>query len=274
MPFFKTFLLAVCATALACSQPMRDPDVDETVRMPEDMRTNLPSDTPLRIEIPTLRPWLGADEFVRNELPSWHESIRVVRWPSREPMEGRWVFSSAIPVSFTFEPSAPLPRGWYAMQVNFGTISVPRESGPGVHIRNGAAGQVVIDGWNTARFHVGSFPVLTLVGGVDVPRNGLDGGGGFRLEFSEQVTFEGDILPADPLRVTVNGLPIRCESPGWTCETPPTEGTVRVELTPLTGASLPLRYTGEGGRPVWVAQTGEWFGKNNVDDSVFTEEGL
>jgi hypothetical protein len=284
MPFFKTFLLAVCLTTLACSQPMPDPAVDETVRMPSDMQTNVLRGTPLVIEIPTLRPWASVEEFEREELPSWYESIRVVRWPSREPIRGSWFFARDYPATLTFRGS--MPPGWYAIQVNFGTIVVPRQSSPAVHLRNGTAGQVLIDGWNTARLHVGSLPVVGLRGGADVPRDGRDGGGEFSLGVSEPIEFERDIPAADLLRVSVNGVPIRCQPYGpiipagrflgasWTCETPPSEGTVRAELMPLTGASTPLRYGGEGGQPIWVVQTGEWFGLNTIDDSVFAEPGL
>ena len=101
--------LVLCLAALGCSQPQFRPAVDITVRMPFDMNTNLPGDTPLVIEIPDLQPWASVDEFTREELPSWRESMRVVRWPSREPIEGRWVFSNTLPLSFTFEPTGRLP---------------------------------------------------------------------------------------------------------------------------------------------------------------------
>jgi len=277
------------STALGCPQPAQDPPrpaVDETVRMPFDMNTNLPGDTPLVIEIPLLEPWASVDEFTREELPSWRESMRVVRWPSREPIEGRWVFSNTLPLSFTFEPTGRLPVGWYAMQVNFGTIVVPRGTAPESAVRQGGAGQTLDDGWTTARFHVGSLPIGSLRGRVDSPRDGRDGGGWFGLGFSEQIEFEHEIPSADLLRVTVNGVPIHCEpfwptiqagrflGASWTCETPTSEGTVRAELMPLTGVSLSVRYGGDGGRPSWIGPTDAWLGGPLVDDSIFLEEGL
>ena len=278
-------MLAICITALACSQPMPDPAVDETVRMPSDMQTNVVRGTPLVIEIPTLRPWASVEEFEREELPSWYESIRVVRWPSREPIQGSWFFSRDYPVTLTFRGS--MPPGWYAIQVNFGTIVVPRGTAPERAVQQGGAGQTLHDGWTTARFHVGSFPIAALRGRVDSPRNGLAGGGSFSLGVSEPIDFERDLAADDLVRVSVNGVPVRCGPYGavipagrflggatWTCETPLSEGTVRAELMPLTGASLPLRYTGQSGQPVWEGPTDEWLGGLFVDDSVFAEEGL
>lgn len=280
-------LLTFMVIALGCSNPEFHPAVDTTVRMtPVDMVTNLPSTPPLVISIPTLYPWTNAEDFAREELPSWRESMRVVRWPSREPVAGRWVFSNALPVSFTFMPTASFPRGWYAIQVNFGTIVVPRATTSEYHLLRGTSGQYLDDGWTTARFHVGSLPIVLLRGGADVPRNGYDGGGNFRLNFSEEITFENSISATDLLRVSVNGIPLRCDpystaiqggrflGASWSCETPASEGTVRAELMPLPGASLPLRYGGESGSSVWVSQTGESFEGPFVDDSIFVEEGL
>lgn len=290
MTFCRTFLsFALCLPLLGCPQPAQDPPspaVDITVRMPYDMVTNLPSDAPLVIEIPNLEPWGSVAEFTREELPSWHDSMRVVRWPSREPIEGRWVFSNALPLSFTFEPTASLPRGWYAIQVNFGTISVPRATAPESVVRRGGAGQSLDGEWTTARFRVGSFAIFVLQGTVDVPRNGLDGGGAFSLGVSEEIEFERDVPTANLLRVSVDGVPLRCApyaasiptgrflGATWMCETPARAGTVRAELMPLIGTSLPARYSGEAGQPVWVGQTGDRLGGLYVDDSLFVEEGL
>jgi hypothetical protein len=282
-------IVAVCISS--CSHPMdaRPPEVDTTVRMlPADFVTGQAPDVPIVIELTNIQPWQSLEDFVRDELPAWHASSRVVRWPSREPIEGRWMFSNAFPIRLRFEPAEPLPRGWFALQVRFSDLPVRRATAPAHLFETGQAPQFLDDGWATARFHVGSLPTVQIWGRIDPPTEGFEGSGGsFSLFTSEPMVLERD-LPLDGLlTVTLDGDVVDCSVPTvtrvrradgaplggitWTCSNVPHAGHVEVTLRPLDGAPVGLRYVGEGNPPRWTGETGRWFSERDVPDSFFLE---
>lgn len=281
-------LIAGACSAHPHSSPR--PERDLTVQMvPHDLVTNMPSDVPIVITLTNHQPWETLEDFVREELPSWHESVRTVRWPSREPVEGQWIFSNSYPLTLVFEPSAPLPRGWYAIQANFETIVVPRGTASEEAIRRGSTAWAWDGGWTTSRFHVGSFPIAQLFGRIDPPTDGFDGSGGtFSLFTTEPVLLERDQSLEDMLAVSLDGERIDCpvshpdsvlradgfpfQGLQWTCSDVPHPGRVEVTLRPFEGAPAALRYGGRGGTPVWHGETATWFSSHDVDESIFTEE--
>ncbi len=281
MPFVAVF-------SWACSQPTSPPAEDTTVQMvPGDLVTNQAPDVSIVIELTNILPWQSLEEFVREELPAWTASSRVVRWPSREPIEGRWVFSNAYPLTLRFEPAAPLPRGWFALQVRFSDLPVRRGTAPGAAFESGQAPQLLDDGWVTARFHVGSLPIVQLTGRVDPPTEGFAGSGGsFTLLTTEPIVLDRDLSLEGLLTVTLDGEVVDCPalsdtpfrradgSPfgvSFTCSDIPHAGRVEAALRPLDGAPPGLRYTGEGNPPTWVGETARWFSGRDVRDSLFLE---
>lgn len=275
------FVVGLCA----CTQPLDIPE-DLSIRMrPADFVTNQAPDVPIVIQLSEISPWQTFDEFIERELPAWHASSRVVRWPSREPVEGRWVFS-VTDLTLTFEPVAPLPEGWFALQVRFSDLPVRRGTVAMHAFEIGVAPQYWDDGWVTTRFHVGSLPTFQIWGGLDPGTDGHDPGGMFTLGATEAVVLDADVPLEGLLTVTLDGERVDCaptEGFGplllaqgypfsgitWTCPDVPHAGRVEVSLRPLEGTPPGTRYVGQGTPPTWIGETGNWFSAQDVPDSFF-----
>lgn len=204
--FLLSSLLPNCS-----SQNVATSDRLYTVQMwPRDISTSvtrdITGDYPIRIENghgATLR------IFRETELPSWENSIRVVTWPDRVLVPGRWrgedVMDSGF--QFVFVPEGDLADGWYAAQVNFDTIDTGGSTRRGIPYST----LPVVDGWTTTRFRVGSAPTVTVSGSVfsEEDNLGIDGSH-FIFGCSETVFFERERLVLDALTVTADGEPLRC----------------------------------------------------------------
>jgi len=192
------------------------------------------------------------ETFVRVEQESWEGNVRVVRWPSLEPTEGRWVLTSGSDgngVVMTFTPEADLAEGWHALQVNF----------PAIHeramIRRGIlySRYPVFDGWTTSRFYVGSMPIVFVGGGISV--RGAD-----ETETFLEISVSEPVHPRSPLsflshfHVTADGASVACHTrPGEASDFGPTQ-------------PLSLIYVGCDAAPPGAHVT------ISLDD-VFTSEG-
>jgi len=252
---------------------------------PSDLTTAASPDVRPTVTLPSPRPWRGFEEFVERELPAWDENLLLVRWPSREPVAGRWVLADGFPqLTFTFEPESPLPEGWYATQIRFSGLPVERgtdASSPPVLAGTTPpnVGSTVVDGSTVARFHVGPRPVAIVWGTI---ARGGDGGGHIELSVSEEVRLAQRLETAELLQVTVNGVPLRCPphaerlEPGdflrlsWTCDEPAAEGEVVVTLRPIPGAPPELVYGSHTSPPSWRIRTGEFIDPYDVPNDLFT----
>lgn len=255
-----------------------------------DLTTNHPPTVPLEILITDLE--VTVDEFMGGELPSWMEAARVVSWPQRTVVAGYWSFTSPEGGGLLrFVPTQPLEEGWYAMQVNFSMISVPRgifgDMVPDVAQR-GVGAHTWDDGWTTSRFHVGSFPLVWVSGGIDAPGDGLLGGGSLRLHTTESLVLEEEIHPADLLTVLVANRPVSCivRTPAslgagdlfegflYECESIPSDGELAVSLAvPRWHASsgATVRFCAPGAVPRWTS-LGD-LSRANCEGSVFAGAG-
>lgn len=289
-PAHSLIFVALAIPFTSCSQPGTPAATDDfTVRMtPADFVTDQTPDVPIVIELTNIRPWQSVEEFTRGELPSWHANSRVVRWPSREAVEGRWIFSNAAPYTLRFEPNVSLPVGWFAVQVRFSELPVRRGTATSEAFERGLAPQYWDDGWVTTRFHVGSLPIVALIGGIEPATDGRDSGGSFSLYVTEAIVLDAD-LPLDGLlTVTLDGEPVRCvpwlgdgvvlPADGhpfggvrWDCTDVPHAGRVDVTLRLLEGTPASLRYAGTGTPPTWTGQTGRPFSNSDLTDAFFTE---
>lgn len=152
------------------------------------------------------------DSFVSFEQGFWEGNVRVVRWPSLEPTEGRWVLTTGSDgngVLMTFTPDADLPEGWYALQVNF----------PAIHERAGFRRSIlyspypVFDGWTTSRFHVGSLPIIVIGGGV-AERGATDVGSRMEIGVTEPVHPPTLSSFLSHFHVTADGESLACRTQG------------------------------------------------------------
>ena len=152
------------------------------------------------------------ESFVSFEQGFWEGNIRVVRWPSLEPTEGRWVLTSGTDgggVLMTFTPDTDLPEGWYALQVNF----------PAIHERAGFRRGIlystypVFDDWTTSRFRVGSLPITFIRGGV-AERGTADVGAFMEIGVTEPVHPETLSSFLSHFHVTAEGESLACRTQG------------------------------------------------------------
>jgi hypothetical protein len=283
------FFVAILALAAGCpdnGDPL-PPTEDYTVLMaPEDLQTGMAPDVRPTVTLSTIWPWRSVEEFVERELPAWDRSLRFVRWPSGEPVPGRWVFSNGFPpLTFSFEAESELPDGWYATQMRFTDLPTRRGTfATAPQVLAGTAGpqvgSTVIDGWTTTRFHVGSMPIAQIWGQI-ASGGGEEGGGHIRLYITEEVSFAQEQEIDGLLHMTVDGVPVRCNSYGerlpaglflgigWDCDDPGREGEVVVTLQPLAGAPPGLLYGSAESPPTWRIRTGEFFDPYDVPDSLF-----
>lgn len=221
----------------------------------------------------------SVEDFVARELDSWSYAARVVHWPERSRVAGHWAFDAGdgdhLPM-FTFVPDAPLEERWYALQVNFDMLPVRRgtyESAPALD-ESGRGRHFWDDGWTTSRFHVGSQPLVRVIGGPVPPEDGRAGGGSFGVGFTEPVVSETGFLPEELASVTVGGRPVDCRlsvpAPPvragevlsgwrWVCASPAVAGQLQITLSAearsFRGASgVAVRYCGTDGGTVWNAE--------------------
>ena len=286
-------VVVFCAGSLlaSCAETPAPPNRYYSVVMtPGDIGTLASALIEPSIRIHEWGPWRSVDEFMGGELPSWHESARVVSWPSREPVPGVWEFTGDGLV-LTFAAEEPLAEGWYALQVNFQTISVPR----GLQGDSDSVPQVgpdairYVDGdWVTSRFHVGPAPFVQLIGGISLPDDRHLGGGYFVLGGTPDVHLPAAVSSDGLLDVRVNGTPVHCVPDrrdeltpdyawaDWRCDSPIEAGRVEVRLTrPLAWQSesgRSVRYATENGRAEWSMQTGQSLRGWHLPDSLFAPE--
>jgi len=218
---FLVWTIAACLQALSgCGDNPGAPNTDvyaSTVRLsfrdlttavtPEAIQTATFEGAPIPISV-TLS-YADLDSFVAGEQASWEGNLRVVRWPSLEPAEGRWVLTAAAPeggVVMTFVPSSGLAEGWYALQINF----------PAMHERAGGIRRGILysrypvfDDWTTSRFHVGSLPVLSLEGAI-LARDGVATESNVVFAVSEQVFSSTPVEFRSVFHVTANGAEVPC----------------------------------------------------------------
>ena len=223
-----------------------------------DLQTGIHPDA-ITIELRSYSPWETREEFEAAELPSWNENFRVVRWPDATPVEGRWTFAADTHRGqMQFVPTRAFEDGWYAVQLRPDRLSVPR----GFYNQVGPA---VRDGWATARFHVGSFPLLLLSGGV---------GGDLTLAASEPVFAGNALRSTDIVAISVDGRPLACSSVpegleaggrvgalGFNCPDPGPRASLTIEVRPLdwrTESGSTVRPCGTRGTGTWEAFTGEY----------------
>ena len=266
----KTLHVAAVAWAmcLGCSGPEVPPfsEVETSLEVSvRDFWTGIHPEA-ITIRLLSYRPWWTPEEFVANELPSWNENFRVVRWPSTTAVEGTWTFTpDTNSGEMQFVPERVFQNGWYALQVRPDRLSVRR--GFSVYDRPAL---VTREGWVTARFHVGSFPVVGINGGVaHTEEEGRIGGGDFSIGATEDVFAPSPQRVRDLVTITVEGRPLECTvvpemvpsggrlSLGFTCPDPG-PGTVRVELSQLdwtTEDGTPVQYTGVDGSRIWETST-------------------
>lgn len=270
----KTFVaVAWAVVCLSCSGPDDPPLFSEAETSLDvsfwDLTTDIHPEA-ITIRLLTYRPWWTQEEFVANELPSWNENFRVVHWPSTTPVEGTWTFTPDTHTGeMQFVPEREFQTGWYALQVRPERLSVPR--GFSVYDRPSL---VTRDGWVTARFHVGSFPLVGIVGGVSHAEDDRHiGGGDFTLGAGENVLVRSPQRVRDLVTITVDGRALDCSvlpevvpsgivsfGLGFTCPDPG-PGTVRVELARLDWTSedgTPLQYCGTpgtNGSTTWETST-------------------
>jgi hypothetical protein len=183
------FRLALCALICApawsgvsaCShdiQPLWTEAETSLVVSVRDLATGVRPDD-ITIDLRSYSPWLTREQFEERELPTWNESFRVVHWPDRTPLAGEWTFIAEVSsAQMRFVPERAFEEGWYALQVRLDALPVRRGYSLGFHA-------VDRDGWSTVRFHVGSFPMLGLAGGVSHAADGIGGGGDIQIGVSE-----------------------------------------------------------------------------------------
>ena len=282
--------MGILSTLAACGEPgPAGPDRLYSVEFSmEDLSTNYSEEISLTIHD------LGVplDEFLEGELESWSVGARVVAWPGRDEVAGRWEFSGGreadqLP-TLTFRPDVPLERGWYALQVNFDLLAVRRgvylsgpefdESGRGAHSFH--------EGLTTSRFHTGSFPLVRVIGGTNPPEDGRDGGGTITLGFTEPVMSTVEFRPDALMQVTVGGRPVECRldvtadvvRPGemltgwrWNCDAPRERGALQVIVTPPAwrgSSGENIHYCGTNGGTTWDAD--DVLVATNCDAGAFT----
>lgn len=260
--------LALVAFASGCPRPEERPlfteeELSLLVVDLGDLQTGVHPET-ITIDLRSFRPWLTHEEFEASELASWRENFRVVHWPDATPVQGTWSFDWERPSGeMQFVPARPFDDGWYALQIRPDRFAVPR----GFYF---GYGQVTRDGWSTARFHVGSFPLLLASGGISEPEG--EQIGGIRADFvtTERVFARSALELREIITVTVDGRPLECnavltfaftegqrvDGPYFHCGYPGPPGVVRIELAPLD-------WTTSEGEPVHVCSvveepTGPW----------------
>lgn len=269
----------LCALLLlgGCSQPYLEPAVNEGVQLSvPDRVTNLAPDVPIVVGLIDHFPWRNIEEFVAGELPSWNDSLHLVRWPGREAVPGSWEFSNDYPLTFTFQPRAPLEEGWYALQVRLEGLPVQRGLWGG--------GYGFVDGMHTARFRVGSAPRLGFSGGLFPATAENEAGGSFHLGTTESFVVTAD-QPTVPIRVTVDGVEIPCApytrtmlagerfgGMGWRCRDIPASGRGQVIIPRIPTAPANARYWARGAPPTWTFEVGEPIDPRTIDDDMFLDE--
>lgn len=269
--FDRAMALVACMGVWGCGEGDSRPFVTEAETSLEvsvhDLETGIRPEV-ITIDLRTYSPWLTREEFEAGELPSWNENFRLVRWPDTTPVEGTWVFTPE-PTSgeMAFAPERELEDGWYAVQIRPDRLSVRR----GFNLGYQAATR---DGWATARFHVGSFPLLLLSGGVSHPEDGRSGGGSLRFVASEPVFAGTDFRAADIVSITVGGERLTCSTVpegaaagervrplSFTCPDPGPRAALTIDVGALDWRSesgLQVRACGRSGTAHWEAFTGDY----------------
>lgn len=218
---FLVWSIAACLQALSgCGDSSGGPNADvyastvlvsfrdlTTAVTPDAIQTVTFEGAPIPIAVSLS--YADLDSFVAGEQASWEGNLRVVRWPSLEPAEGRWVLTASAPeggVTMTFAPTSDLAEGWYALQINF----------PAIHERAGGIRRGILysrypvfDDWTTSRFHVGSLPLLSFEGGI-LARDGVATESNVVFALSEPVYSSTPTEFESVFHATADGVEVPC----------------------------------------------------------------
>lgn len=263
-------LAVCCVSSSGCHGPEGDPYPVEGRSLlvsVYDLETGIhPGE--ITIDLWTHEPWLTREEFETSELPSWSENFRLVRWPDATPVEGTWTFDWERPsAEMQFVPAVPFEEGWYAVQIRPDQLSIPRGFNLGYRT-------TTRDGWATVRFHVGSFPLLLVSGGVSHPEGGRGGGGHLGFVTSEPVFAGASVRPTDIVTITVGGERLACTSipegveagarvglVSFECPGPEERAALAIDVVDLDWTSESgsvIRPCGTHGGARWDASTGDY----------------